>query len=64
MKLCNKCKTAINDGDERILHLELICEDCYIDAHMPKMLKALYNKDSDFMQRLQTSYSVRKQQFY
>ncbi len=64
MKFCDECKISINDGEEIEIHSKNLCEDCYIDARMPKMSKALYNNDSDFMQRLQNSYSVRKQQFH
>ncbi len=64
MKHCEKCKASINDENVIIFQAKVLCEDCFIDAQMPKMSKALYNNDSDFMQRLQNSYSVRKQQFH
>ena len=50
MKNCNKCKQAIQNGDEKKLHEETLCEDCYIDAVMPKMPKAHYDNDAEFMQ--------------
>jgi hypothetical protein len=46
------------------LHGKVFCEDCYIDAVMPKMPKAHYDNDSEFMNRLKDSYSVRKQQYH
>ena len=64
MKNCNKCKQTIQNGDEKKLHEETLCEDCYIDAVMPKMPKGHYDNDAEFMQRLQDSYSVRKQQYH
>ena len=64
MKNCSKCKQAIQNGDEKNLHNKIVCEDCYIDEVMPKMPKAHYDNDAEFMQRLQDSYSVRKQQYH
>jgi len=64
MKNCAKCKKTIQDGDEKELHTKILCEECYIDEVMPKMPKAHYDNDAEFMQRLQGSYSVRKQQFH
>ncbi len=42
----------------------MLCEDCYIDEVMPKMPKAHYNNDSEFMNRLKDSYSVHPQQYH
>jgi len=64
MKNCDKCKRSINCEEEREFHSKILCEDCYIDALMPKMSKSHYNNDSEFMQRLKDSYPVRKQQFH
>jgi hypothetical protein len=64
MKKCSNCRKTIRDGDEKELHTLIFCEDCYIDEVMPKMPKAHYDNDAEFMQRLQDSYSVRKQQFH
>jgi len=64
MKNCNKCKQTVQNGEEKKLHEITLCEDCYIDAVMPKMPKAHYDNDAEFMQRLQDSYSVRKQQYH
>jgi len=46
------------------LHTKILCEDCYIDEFMPKMPKAHYDNDAEFMNRLKDSYSVRKQQYH
>lgn len=64
MPSCTKCNKAIQDGDGKKLHAKILCEDCYIDGIMPKMPKAHYDNDSEFMNRLKDSYSVRKQQYY
>ncbi len=64
MKKCARCKAVIRVGDEKSLHSEIVCEDCFIDAIIPKMPKAHYANDTEFMQRLQESYSVIKQQFH
>jgi len=61
---CNKCKQAIPNGDEKEIHKIILCEDCYIDEVMPKMPKAHYENDAEFMQRLKDSYIVRKQQYH
>lgn len=62
MKKCEKCKSTINEDDGWAFHSKILCEDCYIDEVMPKMPKAHYDNDAEFMQRLKDSYSVRKQQ--
>lgn len=64
MKICSKCKVSFQDGEMKNLHGKLLCEDCYIDEVLPKMPKAHYENDSEFMNRLKESYSVRKQQYH
>jgi hypothetical protein len=64
MTKCEKCNLPIKDDEEREFHSKLLCEDCYIDKMMPKMPKSHYDNDSEFMQRLKDSYSVRKQQYH
>jgi len=64
MKNCAKCKQAIQNGDEKELNRITLCEDCYVDEVVPKMPKAHYDNDVEFMQRLQDSYSAIKQQFH
>ncbi len=32
---CDRCKENIEDGEERELHGQNLCEDCYIDALSP-----------------------------
>jgi hypothetical protein len=32
---CQKCRQAIEAGEEREMHGQILCEDCYIDALSP-----------------------------
>lgn len=64
MKRCEKCESILGEDEGRQLHSKILCEDCYIDEVMPKMPKAHYDNDAEFMQRLKDSYSVRKQQYH
>jgi len=32
---CEKCKTAIEDGEEKILYGQVLCEECFIDILSP-----------------------------
>jgi len=32
---CKRCKDRIEDGEERELHGQILCEDCYMDALSP-----------------------------
>ena len=32
---CGKCKRTIDDGEERKLRSEVLCDDCYIDRIWP-----------------------------
>ncbi len=32
---CDRCKNNIEEGDERKLHGQVLCEDCYIDMLSP-----------------------------
>lgn len=32
---CDRCKAPIEEGEERELHGQMLCEDCYIDALSP-----------------------------
>ena len=64
MTICTKCKESFRDEDMKNLHGKILCEDCYIDEVVPKMPKAHYDNDSEFMNRLKDSYSVRKQQYH
>ena len=36
---CNKCYKPIKAGDEFRQRSEVLCEDCYIDARMPRTRK-------------------------
>jgi len=64
MPICIKCEATFREEDMKSLHGKSLCEDCYIDEVMPKMPKAHYDNDSEFMNRLKDSYSVRKQQYH
>jgi hypothetical protein len=61
---CAKCNKPIKAEDAKKLHSKILCDDCYIDEVMPKMPKAHYDNDAEFMNRLKDSYSVRKQQYH
>ena len=32
---CERCKDSIEEGEERELHGQILCEDCYMDALSP-----------------------------
>lgn len=64
MKRCEKCQSVLGEDEGRQFHSKILCDDCYIDEVMPKMPKAHYDNDAEFMQRLKDSYSVRKQQYH
>lgn len=64
MPICEKCNKTITDGDAKIFHTKILCEDCYIDEVMPMMPKAHYDNDAEFMNRLKDSYSIRKQHYH
>lgn len=65
MTNCYKCKRTIEDGAERELNSEMLCDDCYIDRIWPKVRKAHYENDpAEFMRRLQESYSVHPQRYH
>ena len=64
MPICSKCKIKINEADSRIHYEKILCDDCFIDRIMPKIPKAHYNNDAEFMNRLKDSYSVRKQKYH
>lgn len=32
---CERCKAKIEEGEERELHGQILCEDCYMDALSP-----------------------------
>lgn len=64
MKKCEKCNASLRKNEGQKRHSQLLCDDCYIDEVMPKMPKAHYDNDAEFMNRLKDSYSVRKQQHH
>ncbi len=64
MPNCTKCNQKIQDGDVKEIHAKILCDDCYINEVMPKMPKAHYDNDDEFMNRLKDSYIVRKQQYH
>ncbi|MCP4117213.1 MAG: hypothetical protein GY737_17820 [Desulfobacteraceae bacterium] len=64
MPKCAKCNNSVNAENIKKQLSKVLCEDCYIDEIMPKMAKAHYDNDAEFMNRLKDSYSVRKQQYH
>ena len=62
MKNCDKCKKAVPDGEEKIFAEKIICDDCYIDKIAPKPgMKWTENDSAEFMRRMKTTFSVRRQ---
>jgi len=65
MKKCDKCNSKMIRGEERNLNSIILCEDCYIDAILPRVCKMYYEYDSsEFMRRLKDSYISCPQQFH
>lgn len=65
MMTCDICKKTICDGEERELNSKTVCEDCCIDALLPRVRKMFYENDrAEFMRRLKDSYPVRKQRYH
>jgi hypothetical protein len=61
---CTKCHKTVQHGDVKKLHDMILCEDCYVYEIVPKMPGAHYDNHAEFMNRLKTAYSVRKQQYH
>jgi hypothetical protein len=61
---CIKCNQARPERQAKSHHGVRLCDDCYIDAVMPQMLKAHYDNASEFMNRLKDAYPVRRQQYH
>ena len=64
MRNCENCKKSYQDDELKAFCGKMFCDDCYIDKVMPKMLKAHYSNDAEFMNRLKDSYIARAQQFH
>lgn len=64
MKQCTKCNKMFKRMDLRKFYENIICDDCYIDEIVPRMPKAHYDNEAEFMNRLKESYTVRQQQFH
>ena len=64
MENCENCKKTFHESDLKKYNSKMLCEDCYIDELMPKMPKAHYNNDAEFMNRLKDSFSIHPQQFH
>ncbi len=61
MNLCERCKTAISDGDEMKYNSKIFCEDCYIDIFFEKAKKTYYLEcDHSFMKRLKPGFDNRR----
>ncbi len=65
MTTCAKCKQAIEDGEEMLHNSLVLCDDCYLDAVLPRVRKMYYeNEPSEFMRRLKDSYSMHPQRYH
>lgn len=64
MQNCKNCKKSFHDNDLKEFYTKLLCEDCYIDEVVPKMPKAYYGNNFEFMNRLKDSYIAHAQQFH
>ncbi len=64
MKTCEKCNITVEDKDSKQYYSTRLCEDCYIDELMPKMIKSHYKNQSEFMNRLKDSYITHPQQYH
>jgi hypothetical protein len=65
MIACHKCNRTIEDGEERELYSEVLCDDCYIERIWHRVRKVYYENDpASFMRRLQESYSVQPQRYH
>jgi len=62
---CHKSHRTMEDGEERELYSEVLCDDCYIDRIWPRARRVYYeNGPAGFMRRLQESYSVHPQLYH
>jgi len=64
MQSCENCKKSFQDDDLKEFCTKMLCDDCYIDEVMPKMPKAHYGNDTEFLNRLKDSYIACAQQFH
>ncbi len=64
MQNCENCKKSFHDDELKELYTKILCEDCYIDEVVPKMSKAHYGNDAEYMNRLKDSYIAHPQKFH
>ena len=65
MNKCDKCKKSLSVKESMEYNSLSLCEDCYIDFHMPQNKKPYYeNDDSKFMRRLQDNHTIHKQRYH
>jgi len=64
MQNCENCKKSFYGDELKEFYAKILCEDCYIDEVVPKMLKAHYGNDAEFMNRLKDSYIAHPQKFH
>ena len=64
MQNCENCKKSFHNDDLKEFCTKMLCEDCYIDEVVPKMPKAHYGNDAEFMNRLKDSYIAHPQKFH
>ena len=64
MQNCENCKKSFYGDELKEFYTKILCEDCYIDEVVPKMLKAHYGNDAEFMNRLKDTYIAHPQKFH
>jgi len=64
MQNCENCKKSFHYDELKEFYTKRLCEDCYIDEVVPKMPKAHYGNDVEFMNRLKDSYIAHPQRFH
>ena len=61
---CDRCKAPIEEGEERELHGQMLCEDCHIDALSPARACdpwAVYSAKS-FLRKSETDHQITETQ--
>jgi hypothetical protein len=51
---CSKCKTEIMVREEYNHHLKVLCEDCCIDIHTPRVRKTHWQ----YLKSIKTEYLI------
>ena len=62
---CDGCGMAVGEGEFHEFRGRTLCDDCYIDATMPKVRKTWNpNGPAEFMERLKDTYSIHPQKYH